>query len=86
MLLLGNTLCGVTHAAASVDILAGPLGTCSTDATVAAPLERWSVSLAVRLIQCDSLALRVKGASDIRELVEEVRRRNKIARGVVSLQ
>ena len=75
MLRLGKTICDDMHSAASSDILAGPEGTYATDSTVTAPLERWSAALALRLIMCDSLALRVKGASDLRELVEQVRTR-----------
>lgn len=69
---LGNALCGDMHVGSAQAILAGPEGIHPKDTTVSAALERWNAALAVRLVLCDSLALRVKGASDIRELVDEV--------------
>jgi hypothetical protein len=68
---LGKTLCYDMHSTVSADILAGPEGGGGSDTTVSAAFERWSAQVAVRLIRCDSLALRVKGASDLRELVDQ---------------
>jgi hypothetical protein len=80
---LGKVLTVESYPEDAAAILAGPDAAPASDdpsqpahhdQTYLAAIERWSAALALRLLRLDSLALRVKGVTDLRDLVEQVRK------------